>query len=148
MGYSKQITIDNIKFYNMDTHVEDNGDGNLCPIQSEDDVPFKIERIFYVFGVKDQSLRGCHAHLKTEQLLICLNDEIEVVCKDGLNEKRFLLDSPQQGLYLPSMIWDEQIYKSSSSILLSICSTKYDPEDYIHNYEEFQHIKRKENICT
>lgn len=143
MGNSKQMTIDNIKFYNVDTHIEGNGGGNLSPIQSEDDVPFKIERIFYVFGVNDQSPRGLHAHRKTEQLLICLNDEIEVVCRDGFNEKRFLLDSPQQGLYLPSMIWDEQVYKSSSSILLSICNTKYDRGDYIHNYEEFQSLVRE-----
>ena len=143
MANTKQMTIDDVKLFDVNTHVEDGGEGSLSPIQSEDDVPFTIERIFYVFGVNDQSSRGCHAHRKTEQLLICLNDEIEVVCRDGFNEKRFLLDSPQQGLYLPSMIWDEQIYKSSSSILLSICNTKYDREDYIHDYEEFQSLVRE-----
>jgi len=143
MENSKQMTINDIKFYHLNTHVEGNDHGNLSPIQSEDDIPFKIERIFYVFGINSQSSRGCHAHRKTQQLLICLNDKIEIVCRDGFNEKRFLLDSPQQGLYLPSMIWDEQIYKSSSSILLSICSTKYDRGDYIHNYEEFQSLRRE-----
>ena len=138
MANTKQMTIDDVKLCNVNTHVEDGGEGSLSPIQSEEDVPFKIERVFYVFGVKAQSPRGCHAHYKTQQLLICLNGEIEIVCKDGFNEKRFLLDSPQRALYLPTMIWDEQVYKSPSSILLSICSSKYDPKDYIHDYEKFQ----------
>jgi dTDP-4-dehydrorhamnose 3,5-epimerase-like enzyme len=136
MGDSKQITINDVKIYNVKTNIE--GNGNLSPIQSIDDVPFEIKRIFYVFGVNDFTPRGCHAHYKTRQLLICLNGKIEVLCKDGYNQKRFLLDSPQQGLYLPEMIWDEQIYRSPDSILLSLCSTKYDRRDYIHNYEEFQ----------
>ena len=66
----------------------------------------------------------------------------DVLCKDGHNEKRFLLDSPQYGLFLPEMIWDEQTYKSPDSILLSICSTKYNRKDYIHNYEEFQSLAK------
>jgi len=138
MGNKKQITIDDIKICNIKTNVESNG--NLSPIQSIDDVPFEIQRVFYVFGVNDFSPRGCHAHYQTKQLLICLNGQIEVLCKDGHNEKRFLLDSPQYGLFLPEMIWDEQTYKSPDSILLSICSTKYDRKDYIHNYEEFQFL--------
>ena len=134
------MTIDDVKLFHVNTHVEDGDEGSLSPIQSEEDVPFKIERVFYVFNVNTQSPRGCHAHYKTQQLLICLNGEVEVVCKDGFNEKRFLLDSSQQALYLPTMIWDEQLYRSPSSILLSICSSKYDPKDYIHNYAEFQSL--------
>ena len=139
MENNQQITIDDVRFYNTKTMVD--SDGNLTPIESENDVPFAIQRIFYVFGVKDSSTRGRHAHHKTQQVLICINGKIEVTCKDGTREKRFLLESPQQALYVPEMIWDEQIYMSEESILLSVCSTKHDPEDYIHAYEEFQYLK-------
>ena len=136
MDNRKQITIDDVKFYNVKTMVEDNG--NLTAIESDIDIPFTIKRVFYVFGVEDQSIRGCHAHYETQQLLICLKGKIEVICKDGTSQRKFLLDSPQQGLYVPNMIWDEQIYKSQETILMSICSRHYDPIDYIHDYEQFQ----------
>ena len=132
-------SVNDVRFCNLNTIIEPNG--NLTPLESnQDDVPFDIKRIFYVFGVNDRSARGCHAHHETQQLLICMNGEIEVVCKDGFRQSRFLLDSPQMGLYIPSMIWDEQVYKNPEAILLSICSTHYNRMDYIHDYEEFQSL--------
>ena len=140
MDYRKQITVNDIKFYNAEIHTSDNG--NLVAIESSNDIPFDIERIFYVFGVGDQSTRGCHAHYKTRQILICLNGKIEVLCKDGDEERAFLLESPRQALYIPEMIWDEQVYRSPDSILLSMCNTEYNPTDYIHDYEEFKKMKQ------
>ena len=140
MANRKQITIDEVLFYNMRTVIDE--DGNLVPIESNQDTPFPIRRIFYVYGVQHDSTRGCHAHFKTKQLLICISGKVEVVCKDGTREKTFLLDSPQLGLYIPEMIWDEQIYKSKDSILLVLSNTKYLPTDYIHDYEEFKKLKK------
>jgi len=138
MANTKQMTIDDIKLINWPGH---NEDGVLVPVEVEKQIPFKIKRIFYVYGVEDCLLtRGCHAHHKTKQVLICLNGKIEVTCKDGTEEKKFLLESPQQAIYIPEMIWDEQKYSTPDSILLSICSTQYDPKDYINDYEEFKSI--------
>lgn len=138
MEYRKQMTINGVLPHNMRTIFD--SDGNITPIESNYDLPFHIKRVFYVYGVDDQQVRGKHAHFKTKQLLICLNGEIEVTCKDGLNEKKFLLGSKSQGLYIPEMIWDEQIYKQKDSLLLVLASTKYNPDDYIHNYEEFKKL--------
>ena len=136
MGDTKQITVDDVLFYNMRTVVE--ADGNLVPIESNQDVPFLIKRVFYVYGVKDTAPRGLHSHFKTQQLLICISGKVEVTCKDGKRERKFSLESPQQALYVPEMIWDEQSYRSEDSVLLVLANTKYDPEDYIHNFEDFK----------
>lgn len=143
MANPKQISVDDIMFYNMRTIVDE--DGNLVPLESSHDVPFAIKRIFYVYGVRDSNTRGCHAHYKTKQLLICISGKIEVICKDGVKTKKFLLESPQQALYVPEMIWDEQIYRTENSILLSLCNTRYNPADYIHDFQEFEKIKRDRN---
>ena len=45
-------------------------------------------------------------------------EKVEVIVKDGLKEKRYLLESPQQALYIPEMIWDEQVYRSEETALL------------------------------
>ncbi len=139
MANRKQITIEDVRFFNTRTMVEP--DGNLVPIESNYDVPFSIKRIFYVYGVKDQNDRGKHAHYKTKQVLICLNGKIEVLVHDGKRKQKYLLESLQQALYIPEMIWDEQVYLTEDTVLLVLSDIKYLPEDYIHDFEEFKKMK-------
>ena len=143
MGSRKQITLEDVKFFNTRTMVEP--DGNLVPIESNYDIPFPINRVFYVYGVKNQDDRGKHSHYKTKQVLICVHGKVEVLVNDGLKEKKYLLESPQQALYIPEMIWDEQIYLSEDTVLLVLSNMKYNPKDYIHDFETFKKIKQNEN---
>lgn len=125
-------TVDDVKVINFTGFSED---GLLVPIE---DVPFEIKRIFYVSRVQSQNPRGKHAHYNTCQILFCLTGSILCICRDQQGYSQdFLLDDPTKGLYIPEMIWDEQIYQSKDSILLSICNTKYDKEDYITNWKDF-----------
>jgi dTDP-4-dehydrorhamnose 3,5-epimerase-like enzyme len=135
------ITVDDVKFLDVRTVVDSNG--NLIPIESNQDIPFEIKRVFYVYGVRDEERRGKHAHYNTQQVLICLHGKVEVIVKDGLKEKRYLLESPQQALYIPEMIWDEQVYRSEETALLVLSNTRYDPSDYIHNFESYKLMKAK-----
>ena len=82
--------------------------GSLCPIEFSD-LPIAVKRIFYVHDVPDRKLRGAHSHHTTNQILVCLSGSCTVICKDGKEESRYLLDNPAKGLLIPSMIWDEQI---------------------------------------
>ena len=138
------MTVEDVKFYNMKTIVEENG--NLCPVEGGTDIPFDIKRIFYISGVPLGDKRGFHAHRQTEQLLICLCGKVEVECKDGEREKSFVLDSPQKGLYVPPMIWDETIYLTEDTVLLSLCSTKYYPADYIDDYNVLMSSLKSEKL--
>jgi dTDP-4-dehydrorhamnose 3,5-epimerase-like enzyme len=70
--------------------------------------------------------------------LICISGKIEVTCKDGQDSRKYLLESPQQALYIPEMIWDEQRYLSEDSVLLVLANTKYIPSDYIHDFDLFK----------
>jgi hypothetical protein len=135
-------TLDDVKLIQLKTFLEP--DGSLVPIESDKDVPFLIERVFYVYGVEDQNNRGKHAHYDTEQILICLIGRIEVTCKDECSSATWILDSPNKALYVPNMIWDEQKYCTSNSVLLVLASTRYDIEDYIEIWDEFIEEKKRE----
>jgi len=98
--------------------------------------------MFYVFGVHNQNDRGKHSHHKTKQLLISIAGSITVRCDDGLGfASTHILDKPWKALYIPELIWDEQIYNSKDSILLVLSNTLYDSSDYIENFEKFVEIK-------
>jgi dTDP-4-dehydrorhamnose 3,5-epimerase-like enzyme len=116
--------------------------GSLLPIEFSD-IPFTPKRIFVVNNVPQNTIRGNHSHHKTQQLLICLNGEIEVILYDGFDEKIILLKKNERYL-IESLIWDSQKFLTENSELLVICSTSYDINDYILNLKEFKNIKKNE----
>ena len=133
-------TIDDVKRINLKFF--DEPDGRLAPVEFDKDVPFEVKRMFYVFGVHNQDDRGKHSHYKTKQLLISIAGSVSVKCDDGMGGVRhYLLDKPWKALYIPNLIWDEQIYNSDDSVLLVLSNTSYDSSDYIEDYEKFKEIK-------
>ena len=134
-------TIDDVKRFNLKFF--DESDGRLAPVEFDKDVPFEVKRMFYVFGVHNQNDRGKHSHHKTKQLLISVNGSVTVVCDDGFERKEWVLDEPYKALYIPEMIWDEQIYKDENSVLLVLANTVYNHLDYIEDYEEFKRLKNE-----
>jgi len=129
MSYKKSV--------NLDKHTEQ--DGSLVPLEFED-VPFIPKRIFYVKNVPIKTERGGHAHFKTKQFLICVKGIIVVKLHDGFDETEHTLQE-DEGIYIPSLIWDSQIFMTGSDILLSLCSTNYDEKDYIDNFNKFKAIR-------
>ena len=115
-------TINDVKLITLKTTIACYG--NLVPIESNIDLPFDIKRVFYVYGVKNQDDRGKHSHYKTKQVLICLSGEVEVVCDDGTHRKKYKLTKPNQAIYIPELIWDEQRYISEDSVLLVLSNYK------------------------
>ena len=45
--------------------------------------------------------------------------------------------SMKEYIFVDSMVWDKQQYLTGNDILLSICSTEYDKDDYIKSYDQF-----------
>ena len=135
-----KTTNDNILFYEFRCFTEKNG--NLIPIEGNIDVPFHIKRIFYVYDVKDNDVRGQHAHYKTEQVLVCLNGKVDVRCFDGTTWVSYVLDSPKKALFIPAMIWDEQVYYNGS-FLCVFADQRYSRDDYIFDINEFKERKNE-----
>ena len=114
---------------------EENGD--LTVMEANNEVPFIIERVFVV-RANSGSIRGQHAHKLCKQYLTCPYGAVEVICDDGLNKAKFLLDNPKMGLLIPEGIWAHQIYIISNSVLTVLCNRKYETDDYIRDYEVFK----------
>tara|TARA_B100000214_G_scaffold367041_1_gene336722 strand:+ start:704 stop:1129 length:426 start_codon:yes stop_codon:yes gene_type:complete len=119
--------------------------GSLCPIEFHM-LPIDVKRLFYVYGVPDRKIRGEHAHYKTNQILICISGSCQVICKDGESEKNYMLDSPDKGLLIPKMIWDEQIYETKDTVLLVLSDTEYNKDDYIEDWEKYLEIRKNINV--
>lgn len=105
--------------------------GNLTVLDNTEALlPFKIKRVFYIYGV-DQSIRGGHRHKETIQAAICIKGSCVVTNNDGLRKEEFLLDDPSKCLILETKDWHQMKDFTSDAILLVFASTYFDESDYI-----------------
>lgn len=116
--------------------------GNITPVYSNENIPFDIKRVFYLYDIPGGEARGAHAHKQCHQFLIAASGAFEVVLDDGVNKRTVTLNRPYYGLHIPPGIWAAEQGFSSGAICLVLTSDLYDAEDYIRDYNEFlEYIK-------
>jgi hypothetical protein len=111
--------------------------GNLCCIEAGSHIPFDIQRVYYLYEVPRGEERGSHAHKELQQLIIAVSGSFDVLLSDGKQKKRFTLNRPDQGLYLPKMLWRKLDSFLSGSVCLVLASNKYNESDYYRDYQEY-----------
>ena len=119
-----------------------NRTGNITAIENNIEIPFNINRIFYLYDIPGGESRGAHAHKECHQFLIATSGSFEVQLDDGKVKKTVMLNQPYRGLHIPPAIWASEVNFSSGSVCLVLASHKYDEEDYIRDYQEFLNYKR------
>jgi len=112
--------------------------GNISPIQGLGNIPFEIERIFYLYDIPGGEDRGAHAHKECHQLLIAASGSFYIELNDGKNKRTIALNRPYFGLHIPPGIWAAEKSFSSGSICLVLASHKYNESDYIRDYNSFK----------
>lgn len=110
--------------------------GNLTFIESLNHIPFKLERVYWVYDVPGGEFRGGHAYYENEELIVALSGSFDVVLDDGFNKKTYQMNRSYFGLYVPKLIWRHLENFSSNSLCLVLASTIYIESDYIRDYND------------
>ena len=134
----KQSTVNDCKVIDIRRYSDTRG--YLSVVENGIDIPFEIQRIYYLYMVPEVA-RGAHAHKELQQLLIATSGSVEVIMDDGKEKKSFMLDRPWKGLLIPSGLWRDLENFSGGAVLMCLASEKYDPLDYIRDYNEFKAYK-------
>jgi hypothetical protein len=111
--------------------------GNLTFIESMNHVPFKFERVYWVYDVPGGEFRGGHAYYENQELIVALSGSFDVVLDDGFQKKTYQMNRSYFGLYVPKLIWRHLENFSSNSLCLVLASTIYKESDYIRDYDDF-----------
>jgi dTDP-4-dehydrorhamnose 3,5-epimerase-like enzyme len=126
--------------------VHSDGRGDLIAIEELHEIPFNIKRVYYMYNVGENVIRGKHAHKSLKQVLICIHGKCKILLDDGKGDKQIIqLDSPNKGLYVSNILWREMYEFSPDAVLLVLASELYDESDYIRNYNDFLEFVSKEN---
>lgn len=114
--------------------------GFLSVIEGGLDIPFEIKRVYYLYMVPETA-RGAHAHKQLQQLMVATSGSVHVTLDDGRNKKTFILDKPWKGLLVAPGLWRTLDDFSGGAVCMVLASEKYDPEDYIRDYQDFLSYK-------
>ena len=120
--------------------------GNLSFAQNNTHIPFEIKRTYWLYDVPGGESRGGHAYRETEEFVIALSGSFDVIVDDGKEKRTFHMNRSYYGLYIPKGMWREMENFSTNSLALEFASTKYDPADYIRDYNEFLKLKEDGTI--
>jgi hypothetical protein len=117
--------------------------GNLSFIEEENQIPFKIERTYWIYDVPGGETRGGHAYKNLQEFIIALSGSFDVVLHDGKQEHRYHLNRSYYGLYVPKMYWRSMENFSTNSLALVLADNDYDEADYIRDFDSFKHLKHE-----
>lgn len=115
--------------------------GSLIVIESNKDIPFKINRVFYMVNTLNDVARGQHANIESDFVLVNVQGSVKIKINDGFKDEVYVLDNKDEGIYIPCMIWKEMYDFSEDAILIVFSNKHYKEEEYIRDFHEYRRIR-------
>lgn len=115
--------------------------GNSSVVDNSIQIPFDINRIYYLYDIPSKEDRGSHAHKELRQLVVAVCGSFDIILDDGNVKKKFSLNRPNIGLLIVPGIWRELVNFSYGSVCMVLASHIYDENDYIRDYSAFLNSK-------
>lgn len=137
-------TIEDVRIIELPTFYD--ARGNLSFAEQFGQIPFEINRTYWIYDVPGGEQRGGHAFIKNQEVIIALSGSFDVVVSDGDNRKVFSLNRSYKALYIPNGLWRSMENFSTNSVALEFGSEPYNEADYIRDYDVFLKQKRDGTI--
>ena len=115
--------------------------GNITPVTGNENVPFDVKRVFYIYDIPGGEDRGAHAHKECHEFLIAASGSFEIEMDDGVSKRTVTLNRPYYGLHIPPGIWAAEKGFSSGAICLVLNSHLFDANDYIRSYDDYLNFR-------
>jgi hypothetical protein len=124
----------------MISKVYENKDGSYLRVFDFSKIPFEVKRMFVISSENNEICqRGAHAHYKCHQVLTCMQGQVEVGYENAESKGAKIL-RPGESFFHGNMEWLNITFTEKNSMLLSLCSEKYNEEDYIRDYKVFKKL--------
>ena len=112
--------------------------GRMNVVEGGSKIPFEIKRVFYSYATDKDAIRGQHANRNSEFVMIALAGSCKVRVLDTAGDAvTFELNSAEQGLYVPKMLWKDMLDFSEDCVLLVLSSEHYDSGEYIRDLDAY-----------
>ncbi len=112
--------------------------GTLAFATARRDIPFPIERVFWIYGVPQGQCRGGHAHRVCAEVVFAVCGAVTMLLDDGRQRSSLRLSDPSVGLLVAPGVWCELTDFAPGTVLAVAASHPYDAGGYIHNYDQYK----------
>jgi dTDP-4-dehydrorhamnose 3,5-epimerase-like enzyme len=112
--------------------------GNLSFFENDNQLPFAIQRVHWIYDVPGGEERGGVAYKTTEEFIVAMSGSFDVLVDDGEQQYHFSLNRSYMGVYVPAGTWRTITNYSTNAVAVIAASTHYDPNDAIRDYDEFK----------
>lgn len=113
--------------------------GQLCFTENEE-LPFKIERVFWISNIPEGESRGKHAHKVCAEIVFPAQGSFDMFVSDREGERTYKMCDPNVGIYIGPNVWCELKNFSKDAVCVVLASHKYLVDGYVNDYEEFKNI--------
>lgn len=114
--------------------------GNLSFLEDNNQIPFKIRRVHWIYDVPGGAERGGVAYERTEEFIIAMSGSFDVVIDDGKERQIIQLNRSYMGVHVPKGMWRAIENFSTNSIAVIAASSHYDPTEGIRDYDTFLQV--------
>ena len=117
-------------------------DSGTLGILDSPELPFQPKRLYWIHSVPAGFTRGNHAHKKLQQFFLLIKGSVGIELSDGRETKNIVMHENREILVVSPGYWRKLFNFSSDAIVVVGADAIYDPQDYIHDWEEFLNWKK------
>ena len=123
-----------------------NSRGKKSALVNGANAPYDVQRIFYMYDLPCDSVRGGHSHFRSFSLLVAVSGCFDVTLSDGVSCRKFTLHRPYQALFVPTGMWLDIDNFSAGSICLALSSTRFEEADYVREHNHFLELTHNKHL--
>lgn len=116
--------------------------GVLSVIEQDDSFNFDVKRVFLVSCVKDDEIRGKHAHQELKQIIFSASGTFSIKLNDGCIEEVFSLSKNGDALLVEGLVWRTMYDFSHDAVMVVLCDRVYAEDKVIRDYDAFLEASR------
>lgn len=102
----------------------------MCYLEGDVQIPFTVQRVFWITDVPEGEIRGGHAHWTCDEAVFAVTGSFEIEVDDGNSSFVTRLSSPDCGLTIPAGVWCELRHFSPGTVCVVMASQPYDASGY------------------
>lgn len=134
----KSSSVNDCRLITLDKHHHENG--NLSVVENGRQLPYDVNRVYYLYDVPGGVERGGHSHRHCHEFILAVSGSFDIEIDDGREKRKVSLNRSNCGLLVVPGIWRVLNNFSSGSVCLVLASDCYDESDYVRDYSEFKQL--------
>jgi dTDP-4-dehydrorhamnose 3,5-epimerase-like enzyme len=136
------MNLDEVRIIDLPKVLDDRG--NLSFFQNNDQLPFEMKRVYWIYDVPGGEQRGGHAYIDLQEVIVALSGSFDVVLNDGKVQRTYTLNRSYYGLYVPKMIWRHLDNFSTNALAFIATNSYYEENQYLRDFDIYKKMRNEQ----